>query len=223
MAKIVAVANSKGGVGKTTIARNLALICQSNGLKTLALDCDPQKSLEAFFSARAERLDRVDLDCDVKTESTGLKRDILHRSEKYDRVIVDVGGRDSSTMRQVLLAADTVIIPTTTGQESTDALAYMIQAVEDVRGVNEDLKAFILINLAPSDPHDSTAPATAEGLAELYDEQAVVLKSRIKHRKAWLQSGFEGHAIWEMSNKAEDKATFELQQVVEELLEMEVF
>lgn len=221
MSKIIAVANSKGGVGKTTIARNLALVCQANGLKTLALDCDPQKSLESFFSARAERLDRIDIDCDVKTEATGLKRDILHRAKGYDRVIVDVGGRDSLAMRQVLLAADVALIPTTTGQESTDALEHMIQALDDVRGVNEELKAYILINLAPSDPHDSTAPATAEGLAELYEGQAEVLENRIKHRKAWLQSGFEGHAIWEMSSRPEDKATLEFQKVVEELLEKE--
>jgi len=219
MPKIIAVANSKGGVGKTTIARNLALVCQANSLKTLALDCDPQKSLESFFSARAERLDRIDLDCDVKTEATGLKRDILHRAQGYDRVIVDVGGRDSMTMRQVLLAADNVLIPTTTGQESTDALAYMIQAVDEAKSINESLQAFILVNLAPSDPHDSTAPATAAGLAELYEGQAVVLDSRIKHRKAWLQSGYDGFAVWEVPSKGENKASTEFQILIDELIE----
>jgi chromosome partitioning protein len=218
MAHVLAVANSKGGVGKTTLARNIALTCYINGEKTLALDCDPQKSLEKFFSTRAERLDTIELDCDVKTEATGLKRDILHRSEKYDRVIVDVGGRDSVAMRQVLLAAEVVIIPTTTGQESTDALEQMIEAVEDARGVNEDLQAFILVNLCPSDLHDTTATITAEGLAKLYEGKAVVLDTRIKHRKAWLQSGYEGNAIWEMANKGENKAAGEFESLIKELV-----
>jgi chromosome partitioning protein len=80
MVKIIAIANSKGGVGKTTISRNIAMACNINNQKTLALDCDPQKSLEKFFSTRAERLDTIELDCDVKTEANGLKRDILHRA-----------------------------------------------------------------------------------------------------------------------------------------------
>jgi len=222
MAKIIAVANSKGGVGKTTICRNIALACHINKEKTLALDCDPQKSLEKFFCTRAERLDAIELDCDVKTEATGLKRDILHRSEKFNRVIIDVGGRDSVAMRQVLMAAGVVIIPTTTGQESTDALEQMINAVEDARGVNEDLQAYILINMAPSDPHDTTANITAEGLATLYENRAVVLDTRLKHRKAWLQSGYDGLAIWEVPSKGESKAAGEFENLIKEFVKKEI-
>lgn len=222
MAKIIAVANSKGGVGKTTICRNIALACHINQQKTLALDCDTQKSLEKFFLTRAERLDTIELDCDVKTEANGLRREILHRSEKYDRVIVDVGGRDSVAMRQVLMAADVVIVPTTTSQESTDALEQMIDAIEDARGVNEGLRAFILVNKVPADAHDTTGSVTAEGLAVLYEGKAIVLNTHIKHRKAWLQSGFDGHAIWEVPSKGESKAAAEFEALITELISQEV-
>lgn len=43
--KTIAIANQKGGVGKTTIARELSACCALRGYQTLAIDADPQGNL----------------------------------------------------------------------------------------------------------------------------------------------------------------------------------
>ncbi len=46
---IVAVANQKGGVGKTTTVANLAVAVADSGRRVLAVDLDPQASLTFYL------------------------------------------------------------------------------------------------------------------------------------------------------------------------------
>jgi chromosome partitioning protein len=45
MTKVIAIANQKGGVGKTTVCRELSACCAIRGYSTLVIDCDPQGNL----------------------------------------------------------------------------------------------------------------------------------------------------------------------------------
>ena len=54
--KVIAVAQQKGGSGKTTIAVNLAVALIREGHRVALLDTDPQGSLGRWFMTRRERL-----------------------------------------------------------------------------------------------------------------------------------------------------------------------
>lgn len=52
--KVIAVANQKGGVGKTTITRELSACCALRGYRVLAIDCDPQGTLTSTWFSNIE-------------------------------------------------------------------------------------------------------------------------------------------------------------------------
>lgn len=105
--KLVAVANQKGGAGKTTTTMNLAAIAAENS-RVLVVDVDPQKSTTWWASTAG---DDLPFDFADNTDVDTLAR---LRHLPFDVIFVDTPGNltDSTILSAVLSVADFAIIPT---------------------------------------------------------------------------------------------------------------
>lgn len=161
--KVIAVANQKGGIGKTTTALALATGLQRLKKKTLLVDLDPQANASDTYRASIEGVGTAydllvegDLDC-IQTTELGdiiagdpalkdasklldgvsaaykLKKGLATISQNYDYVILDTPPALSVLLTNALTAADTVIIPLTSDRFGLQGLMQLHETIMDIK------------------------------------------------------------------------------------------
>jgi chromosome partitioning protein len=111
MAFVVAVAQRKGGAGKSTLAANLAAALAGQGDRVALLDTDPQKSLARWHAAREGAGGKASA-LDFETPAgwrVPATTDKFRRS--HDWVLLDTPPHDDTDARIAIRSADLVLVP----------------------------------------------------------------------------------------------------------------
>ena len=153
---IITAINAKGGVGKTTLAVNLAVALALAGRDLLLVDGDEQGTALTFTQLRAERLGQAGYTA-VALTGAALRSQVRQLATKYDDIIIDVGGRDTGSLRAALTVADTLLVPVQPRSFDVWALDQVSALVAEAREINEGLRAVAVLNGADAQGADNEA------------------------------------------------------------------
>jgi chromosome partitioning protein len=206
---IVMIAGVKGGTGKTTIATNLAVMRAAAGKKLLLVDADEQGSTVIWANQR----DVLGIQTKWTTVGFGgkaLRSQVLRMKEDYDDVIIDVGGRETTSLRASLSIADICVVPFKPRSLDIWTLGPLKSVVAEMKPANPNLKVFAFINQA-----DATGSYNEESLSILEEcEEINCIPITVGSRKAFANAASDGISVTEM--KIQDKkAVQEITQLYE--------
>jgi len=192
---ILTVGNTKGGVGKSTIALQLALGLSINGARVWLVDGDRQKTAIGAITARADT-GRPMIAASAYDDGPTLRAQVMQQRSAYDHIVIDAGGRDSTALRGALTVSDAVLIPFAPRSFDVWALKDMSDLVMESRSI-ADLQALAFVNKA--DAQGSENREAADALADY--PVLELLDVRVTNRKVFADASGAGLHVEEMKRR----------------------
>jgi|LauGreSuBDMM15SN_2_FD.fasta_scaffold66933_1 chromosome partitioning protein len=216
--QIILIGGEKGGVGKSTIATNIAVEISYRKAQVIIIDTDPQKTSINWIDRRNELIETSNLDY---PKITGVSKDgnikdiIKDFVTKYDIVLIDASGRDSQSLRTGLTVADKFYCPIRASQADLETLPHICKIIEAAKDFNEHLISKAIISCAPTNPLINEVEE-AKNLLSDFIEYLSLSKTFIRDRKIYRDALLQGKGVVELGNI---KATLEIKNLVNEILE----
>src|SRR5215475_13353603 len=157
---ILTVGNTKGGVGKTTLAVNIAIARSVLGSDVLLIDGDEQNTAITFTELRNSQLGNTGYTA-VSLHGAAIRTQVRQLAPKYADIVIDVGGRDTGSLRAALTVTNMLLIPVQPRSFDIWAIDQDADLVREAREINADMRAAIVLNAADAQGRDNEDAAEA--------------------------------------------------------------
>ena len=208
---IILIGSQKGGCGKSTLAVNIAGYLAHQGKDVCLVDADQQGSALRWTQYREEIGDLPDVHC--VSASGNITKTLRDLDKRYEIIVCDVAGRDSSELRSGMVAADLMISPMRPSQFDLETIPHLAEVFTTAKDFNEKLRGVLVLNLCPTLPSIKEADQAQEFIQDL--PEFTVSKVRIHDRKAYRDAVSEGRCVQEWKDK---KAAKEIEWLMSEVI-----
>lgn len=221
--KIITIASTKGGVGKSTFVLNLATTLLKLGHKVAALDADMQGTLSKWSKVRSYSLEEGPkmIPLFVAGVHGEALLEIANDKKKQGYfVLIDSPGVDDANMRNALLRSDIVITispPSAVDLWEVESLINILKRLKSIQ--SRPIPLFLVFNKVPA---RHTQSSINEAMS-FFDQNNIcpdfILRSVIKDRAVFKHSIKFGKGVVELFPQ-DEKATTEMVNCCNEIIEI---
>jgi chromosome partitioning protein len=190
---------------------NIAIARALAGRDVWLIDGDRQGTAQTAISIRSDSGIVPGIACASYPDGQALRTQVQQQASKFEEIIIDAGGRDSSALRAALILSDVLLVPFQPRSYDVWALTDMASLVDEARSVRDGLRAYAVLNCA--DPGDTSTDNTEAAAAVADVPQFEYLPTPIRRRKAFANAAGQGLSVLELK-PPDGKAKAELNALI---------
>lgn len=204
----IGVSNLKGGVGKTTVAQNLAVCLAHLGYKVCLVDTDRNQNSIEWSGVRDESLPQI-LTVGV-IDAKALTKNVDQLDKNNDFVVIDGTPSLSEMTTRVILASDLMLIPTLASAHDIRAMRQFVERYEQAKAFKEEIPAYFFFN------QYSPNFNIHKNIRNILEQYGIpIMECYFKERVAYIESAVDGRGVYEFSD---NKAKAEVVSFTKEVL-----
>ncbi len=207
--QIYSLISQKGGAGKSTLARQLAVLAGESG-PSLIIDRDPQRTTTKWWTRRSEIDPAPECPELIDLGGASLTDAVKQLRRKPDgAVFIDTRPAVEEPEAEAARVADLVIVPVRPSPDDLEAVGETLKILRRL-----DQRAVVIVNAARNDARATGARAA------LSRYPVPVCPTHLVDRTVYLDASLEGRGVAEMRGSAAKEALEELRQVWSWIQEM---
>lgn len=201
---IISSISYKGGVGKSTIARNLAVYFAKNGQKVCIVDADASQVTVKWSGVRLENEKEPTIQVIGMTDPKALMGTVKQLYNDYDIIVIDSPPSYNPISVKIMLISHLILMPIKpTGRDELETAKDLLERYQEAMHMKEEVtQAYFVINeFNPSPSFHKSFVAVLSEIGEEYN--APVLETYINYRPAvYSECSAKGIGVIEHGNKS---------------------